>query len=605
LDDVAISDGLVMLLSDEIVYFINLTKSQNPIIANDTIAAENNVYTILSYDHYLITLGFSVFTNSSIQIFDIENCSKPELLANVTESEYIFEDGFTFDDYLYVDSHDFYGSNKFHLVYNLTNIEATYLHSVNDYLGTFVNAKIGEEIVLFVNASLGAMVYNFSQPTTPVFIKTIRGNYSSYYNDVIVSLDNCYLINNIYGIELFSFVDLFFTYESTISKSSYAEDIFSYGEYLFIAEGFGGLEIINATDPSNPIKIGQFLSQQGAYYKEVVIEDDLAYILDLQDYNLELVDLSDVSTPVFQGAISITPTWTLSLYGLAVKDSIAYIYGTTISLVGDYWSLLSIDCSDPTNPQILDESTIEIYISPLSSVASRYKQTKKAVVEDSSYGTVGIAIQGNYLYGGGKRLQVYDITNPSNLKTASVTINYPNSNFRYYRDITISDNYAFLANSYDTGMSIFDLQNKQDVHQIGYLNITESMTLPFGYFLPYKISFNNNIAYLTCLNTISNDDQSILMINCTDINQPKLVGYYIDSKQFTNIHAIGNLVFATAGYSGSLVVKHDSLEIIWPPAPTTQPTRLFGYESFLLLLTIPVIYICSKKVIQHKRKEGK
>jgi hypothetical protein len=543
---------------------------------------------------------------STLHIYDIANTSKPELLINITDTDYYFEDGFVFNNYLYVESNNQLDDKQYHLIYNLTDILATYRLGVVDYLGTFVNGQINEKILLFIDASNGGLIYNFTQPFNPLLIDTIQGNYSSHYQNLFIQQNYLFLSNAIGGIEVFSRVDLVFTYENTIAHSSYAEDIFVYGEFIFIAEGFGGLEIVNASNPCQPLIIAEFISVPSAYYHEIVVEDDIAYILDVQNYHLELIDISNITNPIFVESIPIRDDSILNLYGLAVRNNIAYVYAkSNLYIMCNFWYLLTVDCSDPNAPVILD-SFFNGFLEPVLII----KNLRKPLDTLANYQPpkhIGLAFSGNYLFGGGRGLIIFDISNPSNIQLTSPSITYPHENLtRWYLDIAIADGFAFIPNGPGTMFYIYNIQNINNIYLSSCLNITELLPTENEYYMPKQIALNNDIVYLSCVNTVNYPSTAIVMINCKETSRPKLIGYYIDNIYVSNIHAIGNLVFATAGYSGSLVVKHNSLEIFWPPAPTTQSTRIFGYNHYLLLLIIPNIYLINlivKKI--RKRRSNK
>ena len=70
------------------------------------------------------------------------------------------------------------------------------------------------------------------------------------------------------------------------------------GDLAFVADGYEGLEIINISNPSNPVELGQYGS--GGNYYDVWVEGDLAFIAAYAD-GLVIVNISNPNTPSFVG----------------------------------------------------------------------------------------------------------------------------------------------------------------------------------------------------------------------------------------------------------------------------------------------------------------
>src|SRR5687767_6585400 len=65
------------------------------------------------------------------------------------------------------------------------------------------------------------------------------------------------------------------------------------GKIAFLANGYGGLHIIDVSDSANPVLLGVY----STWALDVVVSDKLAFVA-APNRGLEVVDISDVAKPV-------------------------------------------------------------------------------------------------------------------------------------------------------------------------------------------------------------------------------------------------------------------------------------------------------------------
>ena len=192
------------------------------------------------------------------------------------------------------------------------------------------------------------------------------------------------------------------------------------GNYAYVADGgaagTGGFQVLDISDPTNPVSAGSYSTPDYAY--SVAIAGDYAYVAD-RFSGLQVLDISDPTNPWFAGSCD-TPG---DAYVVALAGDYAY--------VADYdFGLRVVDISDPTNP-----------------------------VSAGSYDTpdhaFSVAIAGDYAYVADRSsgLQVVDISDPTNPVSAG-SYDTPNQAF----DVAIAGDYAYVAD-YEAGLQVVDISD--------------------------------------------------------------------------------------------------------------------------------------------------
>jgi hypothetical protein len=107
------------------------------------------------------------------------------------------------------------------------------------------------------------------------------------------------------------------TFVSRIATTSGAQDLGFYGDYAAVAVGGMGVDIIDFSDPANPQFISNITGNGSAF--NLTVDDHLAYVARWD--NVEIIDISDPQNPILAGW---EDTRTRAM-GLTARDSIIYV----------------------------------------------------------------------------------------------------------------------------------------------------------------------------------------------------------------------------------------------------------------------------------------
>ncbi len=241
-------------------------------------------------------------------------------------------------------------------------------------------------------------------------------------------------------------------------------DIEMAGHYVYIADGDGGLQIMDASIPAHPVKTGAFVPPD--YIHNVDVIDEYAYVAGRN--NLFIVNISDPAHPVEVGSYSMTE----DLMDMTVAGHYAYLisepglhivniadlahpvevgfYGTPytathVAVIGNYafviWfhnisrreyedGVRIVDISDATHPVMVGSDDMLTGMDFLN-----------------------VAVAGNRVYIFGDRLYIYDVSDsehPIRIATYDVWSR---------ADIALTGNYAFAAD-WSFGLSVIDISDE-------------------------------------------------------------------------------------------------------------------------------------------------
>ncbi|MDP2684783.1 MAG: T9SS type A sorting domain-containing protein, partial [bacterium] len=118
--------------------------------------------------------------------------------------------------------------------------------------------------------------------------------------------------------------------------------------YAYLADRFEGLQIIDVTNPSEPVIVGNYQTPEHAQVDQVLIVDNYAYLAEF-DEGLEIVDVSDPENPI---GLSHLDSFHFTK-DLVVIDGFAY-------LACGGQGLQIVDVQDPNNPAVIDSFTLGI-----------------------------------------------------------------------------------------------------------------------------------------------------------------------------------------------------------------------------------------------------
>ena len=268
------------------------------------------------------------------------------------------------------------------------------------------------------------------------------------------------------------------------------------GNLAFVAGGGQGLQILDVTNPVNPLLQGVYPSAGEAY--GVYVAGNLAYVAD-GTAGLQIVNVTDPANPVRQGG-----------YDTAGVATGVYVVGNTAYVSDGTAGLQIIDVTDPANP-----------------------------VFRGAYDTAGTA-QGVYVVGnlayvadGAAGLQIVDVTVPANpvlqgeLDTAGTA-----------QGLYVVGNLAYVADG-AAGLQVIDVTDPANPVLQGGFDTAGSAR---------NVYVAGNLAY------VADSQGGMQIVDVTDPANPVLAGGLTTPGAVNGVYVVGNLAYLTAGWPGFQIV---------------------------------------------------
>ncbi len=249
---------------------------------------------------------------------------------------------------------------------------------------------INEEVLYAVGGNPWLTLVNISDPEKPVEMGWY--NKSDYAQGIWVEDDLIFVADGYNGFVILqhqegnilrelsrgSQVNDIYEDDDTLG---YANDIWVSGSYMYLADGYDGLEIYNITDLLNPYRVVQYQTDN-VYTSAMYPQGSILYLVNEQ-HGIELLNISDPLNPSRIGYYddphdSISDVWISGLVGFAsgyagfleilnvtnptqperihlldLKESAALdicVAGHTAFIATGYGGLVSVDITDPNNP---------------------------------------------------------------------------------------------------------------------------------------------------------------------------------------------------------------------------------------------------------------
>jgi hypothetical protein len=296
--------------------------------------------------------------------------------------------------------------------------------------------------------------------------------------------------------------DMDITLEGSYDIEGVAYGVTVSDNYAYVADGYGGLVIIDISNPAVPTLVGSY-DISGAY--DVKVSGSYAYVAGCSD-GLVIVDISNPATPAFIGSYNTAG----NAYDVEVSGNYAY--------VADYDNgLVIVDISNPTSPifksncntgdnfysiTVLDNHAYVLDGTELIIIDVSNPESPTCIGDYQLDGNIyGVEVRDGYAYVSFikftgephesiKGLEVIDISNPN---APYLVGRYVEDGRRYYTTgritygITLSGNYAYVTNGHLADVTIFDIS-------------TPSLPKLAGYFatpgLAMNIAIKDNYAYV-------------------------------------------------------------------------------------------------------------
>ncbi len=216
----------------------------------------------------------------------------------------------------------------------------------------------------------------------------------------------------------------------TFVTAGSAEDVCLEGDYLYVADGSSGVQVLDVTDPAAPTLAGAISTPGGA--AGLAAEGNRLYVAD-RGFGLQVLDISDPTNPVLIGNYDTAGF----AFDVAVSGDYAYV-------ANNNQPVSVIDISDPAFPVLVTSI-------PMSNFAQ------------------GVAVEGKMLFvaDGYAGLAVIDIIDPS----APIELAHVDTP-GFARNVVVSGNIAYVADL-DAGLHVVDFTNRGTPVSVGSLATPE------------------------------------------------------------------------------------------------------------------------------------
>ena len=393
---------------------------------------------------------------------------------------------------------------------------------------------------------------DIGDPQTYTYIELKNPNGSGY--EIIAS------INGQLG---FSLTDSYFQYVSTnqqvytpalvgtFDTPGNAKSVQVVGNYAYVADGNSGLQVIDISNPQNPVLKSSYNDNypSGGFYsaEEVEVDGDYAYIA-ARGVGLEIVDISNPSNPILTGS-----------YDRADRLRVSSIFKQGLSVYIDgLFNVFAIDVSDPEYPTIYTSNPYY----EVGSGAPEFIYTENSGII-SYIGDVNDIWVSNYVY----------IATNDGLEIFQTPPYNDNSYF--------SDYVGLIDVGYRAGYGIFSSEviSVQDTRNYTYLIVGDGqdnsqqslvimdiditrpnyssdpyetvVTLQGTYALPddaYDLQVVDNIVY------VANGNSGLQIIDVSDPTNPTFKGSYDTSGTAVDVWIENNYAYVADGDSGLQII---------------------------------------------------
>jgi len=304
-----------------------------------------------------------------------------------------------------------------------------------------------------------------------------------------------------------------------------AWDVVVKNDYAYVADRYGGLKIIDISNPSTPTLVNTYDTPGEAH--GIDLSGNYAYIADF-DGGLRIINISNPNSLIEEGYYNTSYT-----HDVKVLNNYAYIATNDPALE-------IINISNPNSP-----SRIGFY--------------------NSGTGASGIAINGNYAYlNESSGMRIIDIGNP----VTPTAKDYHSLNFSL-GSFSVQGNYAYVPASHD-GLKILDVSDPDNISEVGYYDKINAST--------FSLSVLDNHAFII-QNLVSSESR----FEVIDIQSPatpiERVSYPITYGAVTGVYATNTYVYLAYGNPGKLMILYPSAlstpTTTATSTPTTTPTPTY------------------------------
>jgi len=270
---------------------------------------------------------------------------------------------------------------------------------------------------------------------------------------------------------------------SSVDTPGKARRVALAGDIAFVADAYRGLQIVDVSDPRNPVIIGSVNTLSDVY--DVALFGNLAFVTgELQNEDLIVLDVSDPRNPVILGSVDNSDTGFGFAINIALSGDLAFVVD---------WpkGLQFINVSDPQNPVIV--GYLDTYAKG------------ENIFDAASSGNIVFVTTSETDSWDQHALKVVDASDPQNPVIIS-SVDIPDA-----RSVELSGDFAFVtcAGGYDqwNGMKVVDVSDPNNPAVIGSVD-----TLGW----PQDLTLSGDLAFLA-------ESENLQVVNLSDPHTPLII----------------------------------------------------------------------------------
>jgi hypothetical protein len=190
----------------------------------------------------------------------------------------------------------------------------------------------------------GVLIVSLADPAHP----TELGRFAFPFADAIKAQGDLVYVASVTDLGIFKILDVSNPKnpkELGALETSQILDLTVRGHFAYLAgrafSGPGGLSVVDVSDPSAPLQVGQYTGCSNAYGIDVSEDGGTTYLACV-DGSLDIIDTSDKTNPILLASIPLPGTLTPQVYAVVVSDTTAY--------VGNDYGVDEINIANPKHP---------------------------------------------------------------------------------------------------------------------------------------------------------------------------------------------------------------------------------------------------------------
>ncbi|MEO0087526.1 MAG: T9SS type A sorting domain-containing protein [candidate division WOR-3 bacterium] len=400
------------------------------------------------------------------------------------------------------------GSGSGFYIFDISNPRSIQKIGEFQTLGICLNSfSVYETLLCIPENRWGIGLYNISNLRNPIFI-------SRYTNYRLLRRTHSVRFNGRYayvacesGLVIIDFSDIHNPREigHYYTPDDVVHSLFVSGNYAYLANGWGGLRIINIENPSQPYEVGRYILPTTC--EDVYVRDTLAFTSFqevLAGGGFLVLNISNPSNPTLVSRIDVGS----NALTMAVNNNYAYlltVYPTAVNI---------IDISRPESLKLLGRYLPPSQIDPVF---------------------LGIGAKGNLcftcmIHDFGSKFIILDVSNPSTPVVLDSFGDFP----LFTWEISGYGNFIYTSHLPEDGISIFDISEPSQIRLIG---TWQEDTV---HYLQFKV--DGNFLY-TAGRSYTNKKRIFQIFDITNPENPRLIGYFETTGMGAGVDKKGNYVY--------------------------------------------------------------